>query len=465
MNIKNMAALAALSVSLCSCSDFVDIKTQGGIVPNKVENFRYLLNNSGELVCGSALPDVMSDDIYVKDGGLQYTSAVNGGDYYVWFPNSYTWASQIFPEVGYSNKDTGWDKMYNTTVYANVVINEIGNCTNGTKAEKDELVAEAKVHRADAYLMLVNQYAKPYNEATAATDPGVPLIVKQDVEQKIVRASVKAVYEQIIRDLTEALPALPETQEYTFLPTKASAYGELARAYLLMGKYKEAADNAGLALAQNSTVLDLNDDNNDYVRPVESPEVLLYKNPAQSNGTWGCTMLHLSDDILNLLGEKDLRYQKWTADVATNASSFAADGGRLYYQDIQVSGRNVGPSVPEMMLIKAEYYARDGQAAEAMKLVNDLRKYRIATADYADLTAADADEALKHVIDERHREFFCKNLRWYDLRRLGGDSRFVKTLTREWGGKTFTLEPNGNRYVIPIPAYQIVLNPELEQNP
>lgn len=465
MDIKNIAAVATVSMSLVACSDFVDIKTQGGIVPDKIENFRYLLNNTDQWVNGSALPDIMSDDIYIKDGGLQYNSAVNGGDYYAWFANAYTWSSQIYPVSGYNNKDDGWNNMYNTTVYANVVINEISNCTNGTRTEKNALVAEAKVHRADAYFMLVNQYAKQYNEASASTDLGVPLVLTQNVEQKMTRASVQAVYDQIIRDLTDAIPDLPDTQEYTTLPTKASAYGELARAYLLMGKYKEAADNAELALQQNSTVLDLNDAGNDYVQLINSPEVLLYKKPTQSNGTWGCTMLHLSDEILDLLGEKDLRYQKWTASVAENASSFAADGGRLFYQDIRVSGRNIGPSVPEMMLIKAEYYARDNQPAEAMKQVNDLRKYRIAPEDYADLTAENGDEALKHVIDERHREFFCKNLRWYDLRRLGNDSRFVKTITRQWGGETFTLEPNGNRYVFPIPAYQIVLNPELVQNP
>jgi len=463
MKIYKIAALASISIAMTACSDFVDIKTQGGIVPDKMENFRYLLNNTNELVNGSALPDIMSDDVYIKDGGAQYSSAVNGGDYYEWFSKAYTWSSQIYPESGYYNKDDGWNAMYNTSVYANVVVNEIGNCTDGTSAEKAALIAEAKVHRADAYLMLVNQYAKQYNEATAATDPGVPLILTQNTEQEIKRASVKAVYDQIIRDLTEAIGDLPDVQEFTTLPTKASAYGELARAYLLMGNYGEAFKNAELALAQNSTVVDLNA--GDYPQLIKCPEILLYKKPMQSNSMWGCTMLHLSDEILNLLGPDDLRYQQWTAAVEEQASSIAADGGRVFYQDVPLGGRNIGPSVPEMMLIKAEYYARNNQPSEAMKCVNDLRRNRIAPANFTALTAANADEALKIVIDERHREFFCKNLRWYDLRRLAGDSRFVKTLTRQWSGETHTLEPGGNRYVIPIPAYQIILAPGITQNP
>lgn len=461
MKIKNIAALAASTIALTACSDFVDIKTQGGIVPDEVANFRYLLNNTNEWMGASALPDVMSDDIYVKDGGRQYSAFTS--EYYAWFAKAYQWSSEIYPVSGYYNKDDGWNAMYNTSAYANTVINEVDNCKDGTQAEKDELKAEAKVHRADAYLMLVNQYAKPYNEATASSDLGVPLILTQNTAQKLTRASVQKVYDQIIKDLTEAIPALPESQEFTTLPTKASAYGELARAYLMMGKYEDADRYATLALEQNSHVCNLAAGEN-YIN-IKNPEILLLKNPMQSNSQWSCTVLHLSDDILNLLGEKDLRYQMYTAETATYASSYAEDGGRIYYWDIANTYRNVGPSVPEMMLIKAEYYARNNQPTEAMEWVNRLRINRFAAADYVPESATDADDALKKVIDERHREFFCRNLRWYDLRRLQNDPRFAKTITRQWGGETYTLAPGSNRYVIQIPAYQRVLNPELEANP
>lgn len=463
MKIKNIFIGIISILVLVSCSDFVDIKTQGGIVPNKVENFRYLLNNTSEWIGASALPDIMSDDVYIKDGGQQYQSAANGGEYYAWFAKAYTWASEIYPASGNYNKDEAWNAMYNTSAYANTVINEIGNCTDGTQAEKNELVAEAKVHRADAYLMLVNQYAKPYNKETATTDLGVPLVLTQNTAQKIIRVSVQTVYDQIIKDLTEAIDALPEQQEYTTLPTKASAYGELARTYLLMGEYKKANQYATLAIEQNDYVCDLNQ--SDYPINIKNSEILLLKNPVQSNSQWSCTMLHLSDNILNLLGSKDLRYQRYTAETAQVATSYAADGGRIYYLDIANTYRNVGPSVPEMILIKAEYYARNNNPEEAMLWVNKLRQKRFAPEDYTAETAIDADDALKKVIDERHREFFCRNLRWYDLRRLQNDNRFSQTIVRQWNGETYKLAPNSNRYIIPIPAYQQILNPELESNP
>ena len=135
MNIKNIAAIAASTIALTACSDFVDIKTQGGIVPDEVANFRYLLNNTSQWWGASALPDVMSDDIYVKDGGIQY--ARFNSEYYAWFSKAYVWSSEIYPESGYYNKDDGWNAMYNTSAYANTVINEVDDCKDGTQEEKE----------------------------------------------------------------------------------------------------------------------------------------------------------------------------------------------------------------------------------------------------------------------------------------------------------------------------------------
>ncbi len=95
--------------------------------------------------------------------------------------------------------------------------------------------------------------------------------------------------------------------------------------------------------------------------------------------------------------------------------------------------------------------------------MNELRKKRFRPADYADLTAADAGEALRIVLDERQRELFGTGLRWYDQRRLSLEPALAETETRILKGNTYTLTP-GNRYVYPIPPKNIDLNPELTQN-
>jgi hypothetical protein len=172
---------------------------------------------------------------------------------------------------------------------------------------------------------------------------------------------------------------------------------------------------------------------------------------------------------MSVLGTNDQRYNLFTVPASTINSNYSDAGGAYFYlESYQVSNgnnRNVGVSVPEMMLIKAEYLARSGSASAAMDMVNKLRVKRIKQGSYVPLTATSADDALVKVIQERQREFFCRMLRWWDLRRLGSDARFQYTISRKFNGTTYTLAPNSNRYVFPIAEYYRVLNPEMEQNP
>jgi starch-binding outer membrane protein, SusD/RagB family len=468
MNKRNILILLSTAILFPACEDYVDIKTQGSLVPEEISNYRYLLNNTSALEYGPKISDYASDDVEYIDSSSQQQAIANS-DYYGYYARSYTWQSDIFP-IGAYQTDYNWNDMYNTITYANVVINEVPESTGGTADEKNELIAEALVHRADAYLMLVNTYAKPYNSSTASSDLGVPLVLIETTTQSLKRASVEEVYTQVISDLKKALPNLEESQTYNTLPSKPSAYGDLARTYLFMNDYANAKLYADSALAMRSTLNDLSTltslSSSTYPTRISDPEVLLSKLADGGVSAYSPYAMRLSDDLLSLLGSKDQRYTLFTTDASSISDSYTTAGGRFFYKDKSMNeGRNIGPSVPEMMLIEAEYYARNNKPTEAMKWVNELRKKRFLASDYVDLTASDASDALVKVIEERHREFFCRMLRWWDMRRLKDDSRFQKTYTRKWNGETYTLAPTSNRYVFPIPAYQILLNPEIEQNP
>ncbi|HYC29862.1 MAG TPA: RagB/SusD family nutrient uptake outer membrane protein, partial [Chitinophagaceae bacterium] len=324
--------------------------------------------------------------------------------------------------------------------------------------------------RADAFLMLANTYAKPYNAATASTDLGVPMVLTQTISQSLNRPSLQRVYDQILSDLTEAIPFLPATQLYNTLPSKASAYGVLARCYLYMKDYANAAKYADEALALRSTLNDLGTittiSSTTYPIRRSDPEILLSKIATGGTSAFTPYALRLSDELLTLLGTQDQRYTLFTTTPANISSTYTAAGGRFFYKDRAIGeARNIGPSVPEMMLIKAENFARNNDATNALLWVNNLRKKRFKPADYTPLTAATATDALRIVIEERRREFFCRMLRWWDMRRLKNESQFARTYTRTWGGVTYTLEPNSDRYVFQIPPYQLQLSPEIEQNP
>jgi len=468
MRNRLFAVISCLAtLALGGCSKYVDIKTQGSLVPGQYQNYRYLLNNTSSFENGAYVGDLAADDIQLPDSSTQMLALNNGGDYYAYWLRSYSWQPQIYTPTGLYYQDYNWYNLYNSITYANVVITEVPNVTDATNDLKSELIAEALVHRADAYMQLVNTYAKPYIAATAATDLGVPLVLKETTTQPLVRASVQDVYNQVISDLTTALPNLPVTQIFNTLPSKPSAFGELARVYLYMNRYDSAAKYADSTLYYRSVLNDLSTlttiSSTTYPIRSKDPEVLISKIAYGGITAYTPYAFRLSDTLLSVLGTKDQRYNLFTTAAATISSTYT---GRYFYKDRAMGeGRNIGPSVPEMLLIKAEYYARTGDAANAMVWVNKLRIKRFKTADYVALTATDANDALLKVIQEREREFFCRLLRWWDMRRLKSETRFQQTITRKVLGVTYTLDPNNNRYVFRISDYNIKLNPEIQQNP
>ena len=121
------------------------------------------------------------------------------------------------------------------------------------------------------------------------------------------------------------------------------------------------------------------------------------------------------------------------------------------------------------MLIKAECLARGGNAGDAIKTLNDLRKARIATEAYADLPTGSSADALKKVLDERRREMPL-TIRWYDLKRYAwnDDPSDDVTIRRQFYPYTASsvlmndalvehvLEPKSRRYALPIPEVDIL---------
>jgi tetratricopeptide (TPR) repeat protein len=462
--LRSLAFLApAAALGLAGCQKFVEIKTQGSIVPSETVNYRYLLNNTGVLERSVSLPDVTSDDVEIADLAQQQALPNYLARAYTWQPAFYD-AAEV---------DADWDTPYQAIAYANTVAAEVLASTGGTDADKQQLLAEALVHRAAAYLALVNCYAKGYASASAATDPGVPLLLAPSVNADLTRASVQAVYTQIVSDLQAAAPSLPTTTPYNTQPGQAAAYALLARTYLLLGDYGQARQNADRALALKSTLLDLNAYvSAAYPRRINDPEVILSKvaNTQLASVSSTTTALRLSPALLSLLGTADLRYVLFTRPASSISTAYT---GRFFGKEsLTNEARNLGPSVPEMLLIRAECQARLGDGAGAIATLNTLRVRRFRPANYVALTTTNAKTPLALVLEERRRELFCRGFRWFDQKRLNQDAALAQTQSRGWRATTsvvpagtYTLAPGADRYLFPIPPLPRRLNPEIAPNP
>lgn len=99
-------------------------------------------------------------------------------------------------------------------------------------------------------------------------------------------------------------------------------------------------------------------------------------------------------------------------------------------------------------LMKAEAMLRSGQNITVM--INELRALRDAS-PLANVTE-------KELLDERGRELYTEFWRRNDLIRFG-------EYTRDWQFKDPSAIGNPDRELFPIPATQVILNPNLEQNP
>lgn len=456
--MKRYSVLLLALFALSGCQKFLDVKPKGKAIPKYIKDYEELSSNPSYATNSNALLERLSDNIYLTDARITGSLTQNTTKAYQWMP-------QLFINT---ETDGGWDPMYNNIYNANIIIEDVEKLTDGTEQQRKEVLGDAFFNRAYAYWNLVNLYAKDYDANTAATDLGVPIITVADLEGKPTRGTVAAAYDLILQDLLKAKDQLPDVAKNVYRNNKITALAMLARVYQSMDNYPEAKKYANMVLQLKNTLFDYNvmsfkdplkplaGINN---RPVDylTPEIISYKVTGFGSILTNCS---ISPDFLSVLGTKDLRYV-FNFTTLDRLGKPITDPYPLYINADLVYSINV----PEMMLISAEAEARAGQIAPALKLLNDLRKKRFKPADYADLTAATADDALRLVIDERRRELFGKGLRWFDMRRLDSDSRFRKTYTRANTAATYKLEAGSNIFVQQIPGKVMLLNPGILPNP
>lgn len=456
--IKRYSFLLFVTITFSSCEKFLEVTPKGKFIPKFIQDYEELSSNPSYSSNSNAMLERLSDNIFFRDDRITSSLTQATTKAYQWMPEFYL----------STETDSGWDPMYNNIFNANIIIENVTKLTDGTEKQRKEVLGDAFFNRAYAYWCLVNLYAQDYNEKSANSDLGVPLVTVADLEAKPTRATVAAVYELILQDLLKAKDQLPDEARNIYRNNKTAAFALLARVYQSMDNFPEAKKYANMALVLKSTLLDYN--------------TLSFKNPLKPlGGINGKPLVHqhpemislkttgfanilrdhsISPDFLNVLDTLDLRYVFGFTKLDRNGKP-NPDKYALYIP----SDLNFSIGVPEMMLISAEAEARAGQIAPALKLLNDLRAKRFSTADYADLTASTADEVLKLVIDERRRELFGKGLRWFDMRRLDSDPRFRRTYTRDNAAEIYELEPESKIFVQQIPGKVRTLNPGIIPNP
>lgn len=129
-----------------------------------------------------------------------------------------------------------WKTYYEKIKGCNVVIDYVSEIS-GTEEEKNALVGQALFLRSFYYLKLATIYCQPYNAPgiDVNTTLGVPLILTMELTDDFPRrVSLKALYEQIEKDLLTAATLLEEnyTPDNVWRVGNVAAYTLLSRLYL-----------------------------------------------------------------------------------------------------------------------------------------------------------------------------------------------------------------------------------------
>ena len=349
-----------------------------------------------------------------------------------------------------------WQGIYATINAANNIIAQVAEMPENTISEEKraQFIGEAKFVRALNYFFLVRAFGRVPLKLTATTE---------DEDVAIPQSEPVAIYEQLVKDLTESVTQLPETHETTEATkgraTKAAAQSLLAKVYLyqasITNDYTLAASTAAEIINSESFQLV---DNFGSIWSTENTAESIFE--LQFDDQTTNTLASVSNDNASMLFYvKDASIQALfeEGDKRQDFSIFQGSNDR-YYMGKFPNATPPSQNLPiirlaEILLIHAEAEARASNSISDAAF-NSLQKVLTRAGvpkEKGDFTSV--DNFVTFVQEEKERELLFEGETWFDFCRTGLALEKYETLDSE------------NGFVYPLPTQQIRLNPELVQNP
>lgn len=381
-----------------------------------------------------------------------------------------------------------WAIHYKTISLANIAIDRIPLIDMDVSL-RDRLIGEAKFLRGLLYFNLVRMFGK------------VPLVITENAELYPPQSEVSVIYEQIIKDLSEAFAVLPKSYPIgngRGRATWGAAKSLLSKVYLTTKLWDLAAANAKEVI-----------DSKEYSLWEDFAEVFKLSSRGGKEAVFsigfgdgggaisfweaGQFLVRLLPTELSVEGVQNA--QGWQIPTMYLYNSFDIDDRRrevtfiteinnpddtkktirpyiqkYWDRDAEPKGNESSNDFPviryaEVLLIYAEALNEIGGANTdtALEYINMVRKraryngttYENTLPDYVGLNQAQTRDA---ILKERMFEFVAEGHRWFDLVHFNKLEAQVKLAKP-------TITPTPKNYLFPIPQYEIDLNKNLVQNP
>ena len=376
--------------------------------------------------------------------------------------------------------DWYWKSCYEAIAAANQALEIIE--ASPLKAQLNAHKGEALVARAYAHFMLVTLFAKAYDPATAASDPGIPYVTvpEKEILVQYDRKTVAYVYEMIEKDLKEGLPMINDqiygtTPKFHFNRNAAAAFA--ARFYMFKRDYNSVVNFATLALGTtateslrnwNTTLTNLQylELEAEYTRSSERANLLLQ----ESNSIWGRAYPYLRYG----LGQTVLTQVIQTPNVSGWIYAYSVFGGTpdvynipKFYEHFVRETLNANSGEPyntiplltgeEALLNRAEAYVRLNNFTAA---INDLNAFISKNIDQYDPSTDNVNQQkivayygmsasasiIQAALDFKRAFFLHEGMRWFDILRLK-----IPVVHTTVEGQRIELTPDDKRRVLQLP--------------
>lgn len=465
------------------CSKYLEKEPDNRVLVNTSQKISQLLGSAYPKANYSSFAELMSDNVNdIGDGPIERVIT----DPY------------LFTDSHDNNEDSPefyWFACYSAIGAANQALVAINASSDSSSFAAQK--GEALVARAYSHLMLVSLFSTFYNEATAASNPGIPYVTEPEtiVIKQYERKTVKYVYDMIEKDLLTGLPLINDNNyavpKYHF--TKSSAYAFASRFYLYKKDYAKVIQYANLAFPNNNfapnlrqwnttynNISDVYELQNTYAKATENANLLLVETKSLWARHFDNNRYGLDATIQRILFKRPepLTGGNWAIKQYSRGSiHILVPKINEYFVKVSVNAEIGDPYVivplfttEEVLFNLAEAYAYTGNSAAAIADLNTYASTRILNynATTHNITTAKInsyygtanirDGLIKAILDYRRAEFVHEGMRWFDILRYG------MTVTHKiFQGQTLTLTANDPRKVWQIPSSAtlsgIALNP------
>lgn len=351
---------------------------------------------------------------------------------------------------------TFWGSQGYSIIYnANAILEGLSKSTTVSAPVKTQLEGEAKFIRAFIHLYLVSLFGD------------IPYITTTDYQANTIasRLPKAQVLQKIIDDLTDAKSKLASDYSYSngerVKPNKWAASALLARAYLYNNNWA-AAENEATQVINNTSDFGLTSLNSVFLKNSTETIWQLQSISSTVNTNEGNIFIltttprnsALRPEFMNAFEAGDNRKSSWTGSVTVNSSTYYFP----YKYKIRTGNNPLNEysmvlRLGETYLIRAEARAQLNNVPGSQADLNMIRN----RAGLGNTPASDKASLLLAIENERRVELFSEwGHRWIDLNRTGRIDAVLGVIKPGW---------QSHDALFPLPQSDILVNPNLVQNP